>query len=84
MRYSRALGDMPEALRIYREFTGLIGVSFGIGTSLSNDVGFEPLNIVIKAVECNGKPVIKLSDNPGKAMGNLAMIEKVRKAYGVV
>lgn len=75
--------DIPEALRIYREFTGMIGVSFGIGTNLTNDVGFTPLNIVIKAVECNGQPIVKLSDNPGKAMGDLDMIEQVRKAYGV-
>lgn len=40
----------------------------GIGTNLSNDKGVPAINIVIKMVECNGKPVAKLSDSPGKEM----------------
>jgi nicotinate phosphoribosyltransferase len=43
-------------------------VGFGIGTDLTNDVGLVPLNIVMKLVRCNGQPVAKLSDSPGKAM----------------
>ena len=42
--------------------------AFGIGTNLTNDVGIPPLNIVMKLVECNGQPVAKLSDSPGKTM----------------
>jgi len=38
------------------------------GTELSNDVGLTPLNLVMKLVECNGLPVAKLSDDPGKTM----------------
>jgi len=75
--------DIPTAINIFKEFTGLIGVSFGIGTNLTNDLSVTPLNIVIKLIECNGKPVVKLSDNPSKAMGDLEMIEKVKTAYGV-
>jgi nicotinate phosphoribosyltransferase len=41
---------------------------FGIGTSLSNDVGLTPLNIVMKLTRCNGQPVAKLSDSPGKTL----------------
>ena len=73
--------DVPTALKIYKEFTGVIGVSFGIGTNLTNDLGVTPLNIVIKLVECNGKPVVKLSDNPSKAIGDADMVEKVKEAY---
>jgi nicotinate phosphoribosyltransferase len=73
--------DVPTAIKIYKEFTGLIGVSFGIGTNLTNDVGATPLNIVIKLVECNGVPVVKLSDNPTKAIGDPDMIEKVKRSY---
>jgi nicotinate phosphoribosyltransferase len=75
--------DIPNTVKIYKEFVGKVGVSFGIGTNLSNDLSSTPLNIVIKLVECNGKPVVKLSDNPTKAIGNPEMIEKVKKAYGV-
>jgi nicotinate phosphoribosyltransferase len=75
--------DAPTAINIYKEFTGLIGVSFGIGTNLTNDVGATPLNIVIKLVQCNGKPVVKLSDNPAKAIGDKNKIKEVREAYGV-
>jgi nicotinate phosphoribosyltransferase len=28
--------------------------AFGIGTNLTNDIGFEPLSIVIKMTRCNG------------------------------
>jgi len=73
--------DVPTAIKIYKEFTGLIGVSFGIGTNLTNDLGTNPLNIVIKLIECNGSPVVKLSDNPAKAIGDDKMIEIVKDAY---
>lgn len=75
--------DIPLAIKIWKEFAGLINVSFGIGTNLSNDVGLKPLNIVMKLLACNGSPTIKLSDNVGKAMGDPDMIEKVKKAYKV-
>ena len=41
---------------------------FGIGTNLTNDIGIESPNIVIKIVEYDGKPVAKISDSPGKTM----------------
>lgn len=73
--------DIPKTIEIYKEFTGLIGVSFGIGTNLTNDVGVEALNIVIKLMELNGTPLVKLSDNIGKTMGLDEMVVKVRDAY---
>jgi len=74
---------VPKAIEIYKEFVGLIGVSFGIGTSLTNDLSVTPLNIVIKVTRCNGLPVIKLSDDITKAIGDKEMIEKVKKAYDI-
>lgn len=48
---------------------GRINVSFGIGTNLTCDIsGVEPLNIVVKMISCNGQPVAKISDAPGKTM----------------
>jgi nicotinate phosphoribosyltransferase len=75
--------DIPDAIKIYKEFVGLIGISFGIGTSLTNSLGVTPLNIVIKLVECNGMPVVKLSDNEGKAIGDVKVIERIKKAYNI-
>ena len=51
-----------------RHFRGRIGTSFGIGTDLSNDTPHRALNIVMKLVACNGQPVAKLSDAPGKTL----------------
>ncbi len=59
--------NMPKALELYRALHGRINVSFGIGTNLTCDIpGVEPMNIVIKMTACNGHPVAKISDTPGK------------------
>lgn len=73
--------DIPKAIEIYKYFKGKVKLSFGIGTNLTNDIGVEPLNIVMKLIEINGKPVVKLSDNISKAIGDMDMIKLVRKAY---
>lgn len=59
---------VQRAKEILDRFKDRIKVSFGIGTHLTNDVGIKPLNCVIKMVACNGQPVAKLSDSPGKGM----------------
>jgi len=61
--------DIPRVMELYRHFAGRCLLSFGVGTNLTNDMGPTPLNIVIKMTRCNGQPVAKLSDSPGKAMG---------------
>ncbi len=58
----------PLALELYNRFKDRTNTAFGIGTNLTNDMGYEALNIVIKMTECNGQPVAKLSDSPGKTM----------------
>jgi len=59
----------PKAAEIQKAFGNRAKVVFGIGTNLTNDFeGIEPLQIVIKMTECNGRPVAKLSDNPAKTM----------------
>ena len=60
--------DLPTAIRLYRTFADRTQTGFGIGTHLSNDVGLTPLNIVMKLTACNGQPVAKLSDSPGKTL----------------
>ncbi|HCE2678731.1 TPA: nicotinate phosphoribosyltransferase [Vibrio parahaemolyticus] len=69
--------NFEQALDICEHFQDRVQVSFGIGTSLANDMGnyvndqgeaYQPLSIVIKMVTCNGSPVAKISDEPEKAM----------------
>ena len=60
--------DLGSAFGIYRHFADRTQLGFGIGTNLTNDVGLTPLNIVMKLVRCNGQPVAKLSDSPGKTL----------------
>ena len=65
--FSDAL-DFPKAIELCRRFSHRCKLSFGIGTNLTNDLGYEPLQIVIKMVRCNGQPVAKVSDAPEKTM----------------
>ncbi|BDH46466.1 nicotinate phosphoribosyltransferase [Salmonella enterica subsp. enterica serovar Choleraesuis] len=75
--------DLPKALDLYRHFANQVNLGFGIGTRLTCDIpGVRPLNIVIKLVECNGKPVAKLSDSPGKTIcDDKAFVRALRKAF---
>ena len=59
---------VPRTIELYQQFKGRCQLAFGIGTNLTNDLGYEPLQIVIKMVRCNGQPVAKLSDTPSKNM----------------
>jgi len=62
--------DLETAFAIWRHFADRTQLGFGIGTSLTNDVGLVPLNVVMKLTRCNGQPVAKLSDSPGKTLCN--------------
>lgn len=62
--------NLPKAWALHCHFKARIKTSFGIGTDLTNDMGLGKLNIVLKLVECNGQPVAKISDSPGKTMIN--------------
>jgi nicotinate phosphoribosyltransferase len=65
--FSDAL-NFPKAVELCRRFSQRCKLSFGIGTNLTNDLGYEPLQIVIKMIRCNGQPVAKVSDAPEKTM----------------
>lgn len=60
--------DFPAAIKLYRHFADRVMTGFGIGTNLSNDTDIKPLNIVMKITQCNGQPVAKISDSPGKTL----------------
>jgi nicotinate phosphoribosyltransferase len=75
--------NFPESLNIWKYFAGRIGVSFGIGTDLTNDIGLPSLNIVMKLIECNGKHCVKISDVGGKEMGDSQTLKLVKTAYNL-
>lgn len=76
--------DIPKAVNILDHFRGRIGVSFGIGTDLTNDVGLKAINIVIKMVRCNGQAVAKVSDAPGKNIcDDATYVAYLRNAFGI-
>ena len=63
----------------YRHFDGRVRMSFGWGTNLTNDFrgcaptpnsGLDPISLVCKVSTANGRPAVKLSDNPSKATGS--------------
>ena len=59
----------PLMIELAKKYYGVINTRFGIGTNLTNDIpGVKPINIVMKVVQCNGRPVAKISDSAGKGM----------------
>jgi nicotinate phosphoribosyltransferase len=82
--------DVEEIETLHRRFVGRVKVSFGWGTLLTNDFrglvpddSLSPFSLVCKAVSANGRPTVKLSDNPAKAMGPKDQIERYKRVFGV-
>ncbi len=76
--------SFPLAIEIARRFHGRARTSFGIGTNLTNDLGYEAINVVIKMTECNGQPVAKVSDAPGKTVSKDAgYLAYLRQVFGL-
>lgn len=81
--------DYDKVARIADYCRGKIGMSFGIGTNFTNDVGLKPLNIVVKMYEAHPEdapewtPVVKLSDVSGKYTGDEKMIELAKTILGI-
>ena len=77
--------NLDKAVELFRHFRGRINTSFGIGTKLTCDLpGVSPMNIVFKLMECNGGPVAKISDSPGKTLCRDAdFIRNLKQAFHV-
>ncbi len=74
----------PLALQLFDHFHNRANPAFGIGTNLTNDVGFDPIQIVIKMIECNGQPVAKVSDTPNKTMcRDLSYLAYLKEVFGI-
>ena len=76
--------DIARALALYRHFGERTQLGFGIGTQLTNDMGLEPLSIVMKLTHANGQPVAKISDSPGKTLcDNPTFLAYLRQVFNV-
>ena len=82
--------DVDKIEALYVRFHGRVKLGFGWGTLLTNDFrglapedGLRPFSLVCKAVSANGRPTVKLSDNPNKAMGPADQIERYKRVFGV-
>jgi nicotinate phosphoribosyltransferase len=81
--FSDAL-TIPKVIELSRRFSGRARVAFGVGTNLTNDLGYAPMQIVIKMIRCNGQPVAKLSDSPEKNMcDDAAYLAYLRQVFDI-
>ncbi len=83
--------DVDSITRTYRHFHGRVRMSFGWGTNLTNDfrdcdplggTALEPISLVCKVIEADGRPAVKLSDNPSKATGDPAEVARYLRIFG--
>uniref|UniRef100_UPI003B51AC1C nicotinate phosphoribosyltransferase n=1 Tax=Roseovarius indicus TaxID=540747 RepID=UPI003B51AC1C len=82
--------DTDKIIDLHTQFAGRCRPSFGWGTLLTNDFRgltpddrLAPFSLVCKAVSANGRPTVKLSDNPNKAMGPDSEIARYKKVFEV-
>jgi len=83
--------DVEDIVRLHAYFNGRIRFSAGWGTLLTNDFRdchprgedtFEPISLVCKLTSADGRPTVKLSDNPRKATGPVEEIARYRRVFG--
>lgn len=82
--------DVERIESLYARFHGRVKLGFGWGTLLTNDFrglapgdGLAPFSLVCKAISANGRPTVKLSDNPAKAMGPATEIARYKRVFEV-
>lgn len=75
--------DVAKMMELQNIFSPAINVLFGWGTNFTNDTGFlKPISIVMKLVEANGNPAVKLSDNLAKAIGEPNAVATAKDIFG--
>jgi nicotinate phosphoribosyltransferase len=85
--FSDAL-NYDKVARIAEHCYNKVGMSFGIGTNLTNDAGPKAMNIVVKMTEAHPADgewteVVKLSDEHGKYTGNTEMIDLAKTILNI-
>jgi nicotinate phosphoribosyltransferase len=90
--FSDAL-DVDTIEEVYHHFLGRVRMSFGWGTNLTNDFEacapipndrLKAISLVCKVTQANGRPAVKLSDNPMKALGEPTEVERYLRVFGSV
>jgi nicotinate phosphoribosyltransferase len=88
--FSDAL-DVGTIEETFHHFNGRVRMSFGWGTNLTNDfegcapspnAALKAISLVCKVSEANGRPAVKLADNPRKATGDPAEIARYLRVFG--
>ena len=83
--------DVDTIENTYNHFVGRVRMAFGWGTNLTNDFrncapidlpGLTPISLVAKPSSANGRPAVKLSDNPEKATGDPREIARYIELFG--
>ncbi|RFC69205.1 MULTISPECIES: nicotinate phosphoribosyltransferase [Mesorhizobium] len=83
--------DVDTIIKTYEHFEGKVRMGFGWGTNLTNDFEdcaprptnqLDAISLVCKVTEANGRPVVKLSDNPEKATGDPEEIKRYIRLFG--
>jgi nicotinate phosphoribosyltransferase len=85
--------DIDAIEACVRRFRGRIGATpIGWGTNLTNDFAgcspipdshaFDPISLVCKVDEVEGRPAVKLSDNPLKATGPAEEVMRYIRVFG--
>jgi nicotinate phosphoribosyltransferase len=83
--------DIDSIEKAHHAFKGRIRVSYGWGTNLTNDFRscasrpmplLDPISLVCKITSANGRPAVKISDNPGKATGDPATLARYLRVFG--
>jgi len=82
--------DEDKIAELQTQFQGRARISFGWGTLLTNDFrgltpddNLAPFSLVCKAISAEGRPTVKLSDNPRKAMGPADEVARYKRVFGV-
>jgi nicotinate phosphoribosyltransferase len=82
--------DIDTIETVHRRFAGRVRLGYGWGTLLTNDFrgltadgSLDPISIVCKVVSADGRPTVKLSDNPTKAMGPRQEVERYMRLFDV-
>ena len=82
--------DIDDIEAIHAQFHGRVRIGYGWGTRLTNDFRglvpegrLDPISVVCKVTEAQGRPTVKISDNPSKAQGPAAEVERYKRVFGV-